>query len=406
MMLTWKIAWRNVFRQKRRTVLTVLMMFGGFTLSAISIGWADGTYNNIIDMFTRNQLGHIQIHGKGYLDKPTIYNQITDYQKVGAMLMGIDGVEAWAPRLYSAGLASLGDKSAGVKIIGIDPERESRATRFEKKIIKGRYLNEKPDHETVLGKGLARTLKADIGDTVVIVSQGADGSIANDLYRVVGISESGDVASDQMSFYLHLADAQDLLVIENGVHEIVVIARDLGEVKALTAEINADLANTNLIAEPWQEFAKSFYTAMRADKRGNWIMLFIIVMLVAIGVLNTVLMTVLERTREYGVLRAVGTRPAQVFRLVLYEVLSMAAIGVVIGCGVALLVNYLLSLHGVPMPEPMTWGGMVFDRFYTEINAHSFYIPALAVVLSALFVSIFPAIRAARVAPARALRTH
>jgi putative ABC transport system permease protein len=405
-MLTFKIAWRNIFRQKRRTVLTVLMMFGGFTLSAVSISWADGTYNNIIDMFTRNQLGHIQIHGKGYLDKPTIYNQITDYQQVGAELMKIKGIETWAPRLYSAGLASFGDKSAGVRIIGIDPDREETATRFDRKIIEGKPLDEKPEHEVVLGKGLARTLKAGIGDTVVIVSQGADGSIADDLYNVVGIAETGNTASDQTSFFLNLKDAQDLLVVPNGIHEMVVIVKKLSEARALATKINTTLNNPHLVAEPWQEFAHSFYVAMKADKRGNWIMLFIIVLLVAIGVLNTVLMTVLERTREYGVLRAIGTRPFEVFRLVIYEISSMAFIGIAIGCGVALLAMYLLSIHGISMPEPMTWGGMVFDKFYTEINAHSFYIPALAVIVSALLVSIFPAIRAARVAPARALRTH
>lgn len=405
-MLTWKIAWRNVFRQKRRTILTVLTMCGGFTLSAVSFGWADGTYNNIIDMFTRNELGHIQIHGTGYLDKPTLYNQIENYEQVGAEIGGIPGVETWAPRLYSAGLASVGDKSAGVRIIGIDPLRESEATRFERKVIEGRSLDSLPDHQALLGKGLARTLKAKIGDEVVIVSQGADGSIANDLYHVVGIIESGNTNSDQAAFYLHLKDAQDLLVIENAVHEIAVIVRSLNLVKSLTATINERLAETHLVAAPWQEFARSFYVAMQADKRGNWIMLFIIIMLVAIGVLNTVLMAVLERTREYGVLRAIGTRPLQVFRLVIYEVFSMAVISVIIGCGIGLLVNYLLSLHGVAMPEPFSYGGIVFDRFYTEINAHSFYVPAMAVIFAALIVSIFPALRAARVAPAKALRTH
>ncbi len=405
-MLTLRIAWRNIFRQKRRTTLTVLTMFGGFTLSAISIGWADGTYNRIIDMFTRNRLGHIQVHAKGYLDKPSLYKNIANYQEIVRKIEQIRGVEAWAPRLYSAGLASVGEKSAGVRIIGIDPEHESVATRFEKKIIEGRSFSQVPSHEVILGKGVAKTLRAAIGDEIVVVSQGADGSIANDLYAIVGILESGDAALDQSAFYLHLRDAQELLVLEGMIHEIAVIAYRLDQVTGLTKRIREALNDRQLDVAPWQEFARSFYVAMQADKQGAWIMLFIVILIVAIGVLNTVLMTVLERTREYGVLRALGTRPQQILRLVLWETALMASVGIVIGFGLSLLANYILSEHGIPMPQSFTYGGVEFTHYYAEVNAHSLYIPALAVALSAMMVSIFPAIKAARIAPARALRTH
>ncbi len=406
MMLTFRIAWRNIFRQKRRTTLTVLTMFGGFTLSAISIGWADGTYNRIIDMFTRNRLGHIQVHVKGYLDKPSLYKNIVGYEKIGQQIEQIKGVEAWAPRLYSAGLASVGEKSAGVRIIGIDPEHESVATRFEKKIVEGKSFSQVPSHEVVLGKGVAKTLRAATGDGIVVVSQGADGSIANDLYTIVGILESGDAALDQSAFYLHLRDAQELLVLEGAIHEIAVIAGRLDQVTGLTKRIRETLNDRQLDVAPWQEFARSFYVAMQADKQGAWIMLFIVILIVAIGVLNTVLMTVLERTREYGVLRAVGTRPQQILRLVLWETALMASIGIAIGFGLSLPINYLLSQHGIPMPQSFTYGGVEFTHYYAEVNAHSLYLPALAVALSAMIVSIFPATKAARIAPARALRMH
>lgn len=405
-MLIPRIAWRNIFRQRRRTILTVLTMCGGFTLSAISIGWMDGTYNRIIDMFTRNRLGHVQVHAQGYLDKPSLYKRILDYDQVGQLIGRIKGVEAWAPRLYSAGLASVGEKTAGVRIIGIDPQRESVTTRFEKKIVEGRSFSAIASHEAILGKGAAKTLKAETGDEIVIVSQGADGSIANDLYTVVGLLESGDAASDQTAFYLHLQDAQELLVLEDAVHEIAVVATDLGQVSRLTEEIRQALHNPQLAVAPWQEFARSFYVAMKADREGGWIMLFIVILIVAIGVLNTVLMTVLERTREYGVLRAVGTRPLQVFRLVVWEVAFMASIGIVIGFCLSLPVNYLLSQEGIPMPVTFTYGGIEFTHYYSEVNAHSLYLPAITVALAAMIVSIFPAIRAARIAPARALRTH
>jgi putative ABC transport system permease protein len=405
-MLALRIAWRNIFRQKRRTLLTVLTMFGGFVLSSLSIGWADGTYNRIIEIFTRNRLGHIQIHSQGYLDKPSLYKNIEDYRKVGQIVEKIEGVEDWSPRVYSAGLASVEEKSAGVQIIGIDPGRETKATRFDKKIAQGENFSPSPSHEAILGKNLAQTLQAKIGDTVVIVSQGADGSIANDLYKIVGIVESGDATLDRISLYLHLEDAQELLVLGEKVHEIVVIVHKLNQVKKLTQRIRQALDNPELEVSPWQEFARSFYVAMQADKQGSWIMLFIVILIVAIGVLNTVLMTVLERTREYGLMRAIGTQPLQVFKLVLYEVTLMATVGILIGIALSLPANYLMSRHGIPMPQDFTYGGMEFTHYYSEVNAHSLYIPGITVIFSAIVVSFFPALKAARVAPSRALRMH
>ena len=135
-----KIAFRNALRQRRRSVLTALTMFGGFVLAAISIGWSDGSYSYIIEMFTRNRLGHIQVHKKGYLDRPSLYKTIDGYRLAGSKIQGLKGVEAWAPRLYSAGLVSVKEKSATVQVIGIDPDLEQEATRFNKKITQGTYF--------------------------------------------------------------------------------------------------------------------------------------------------------------------------------------------------------------------------------------------------------------------------
>ncbi len=405
-MMIFKIAFRNIFRQKRRTVLTMLTMFGGFTLASIGIAWSDGTYSNIIDMFTRNQFGHIQIHDRGYLDRPSLYKVITDYGIVGEKTRSVLGVEAWAPRLYAAGLASVGEKSAGVQIIGLDPALETAATRFQKKITRGALFDEAASREAMIGDGLAKILNAAVGDEIVVVSQAADGSIANDIYAITGIIESGDPIRDQTAFYLALAQAQELLALENRVHEIAVIVDDLDHVAKVAGRIEHKLEDPKLSVAPWQVFARSFYEAMKADQQGGWITILVIILVVAVGVLNTVLMSVLERTREYGTLKALGTRPGQIFRLVLYEVNLMAAGSIVIGAVIALIANYLLSLHGISLPQPLHYGGMEFKKMYAEINVRSFVIPAVIVAVSASLVAIFPAVRASRTAPAKAMRMH
>ena len=400
------MAFRNVFRQRRRTVLTVLTMFGGFALSCFSIGWMDGSYNYIIDMFTRHQLGHIQIHKKGYLDRPTLYGTIDDYSDVASTVDGVPGVVRTSPRLYAAGLVSVGEKSSIARIIGVDPALENTATLFDRKIETGRAFSNDGSRETVIGKGLARRIDAKIGDNVVLLSQAADGSIANDAYTIAGTIDTGDPAGDLTAVYLRLTDAQELFVLEGRVHEIAVIADELDEVRKIATRVRHRLDDPDLAVDPWQVFARSFYNAMMADKAGGWVMLVVIILVVAVGVLNTVLMSVLERTREYGLLRAMGTRPGQIFLLVIIEVAIMAVISVAVGAVAGWALNHFLSIHGVPMPFEFSYGGMEFTHAFTEVNTRSFLIPMIVVILSALVVSIFPALRAARTIPAAAMRTH
>lgn len=404
MKMTVKMAFRNIFRQRRRTVLTMLAMIGGFALSSVSIGWSDGTYSYIIDMFTRNQMGHVQLHGGGYLDRPSLYTCIDNCDSVGTVLEHIAGIDCWAPRIYTAGLVSVGDKSAGARVIGIDPGLETAATHIDKKIAGGRLFENGEAGRAIVGAGLARTLGATMGDEIVLVSQAADGSIANDLYTITGFIESGDHMLDQMAFYLPLAAAQELLVLPDKVHEIAVIIDDLDDVRPMVERIRTAIDDPEIDVEPWQKFAASFYTAMKADQDGMWISLFIIILIVAVGVLNTVLMSVLERTREYGVLKALGSRPAQIFGLVMLEVTIMAAASIAIGACLSVIANYLLSIYGISIPQAITYGGIEFKTMYAEINTRSLVIPAVTVLVSALLVALFPAVRAARTEPARTMR--
>ncbi len=404
--MIFKIAFRNIFRQKRRTILTALAMIVGFTLSSLFLGLSDGAYGGIIEMFTRNRIGHIQVHREGYLDKPSLYETIDNATTIGEAIQNTTGVEAWTPRMYAAGLGSVGEKSTAVQIVGIDVTREIQATRFDKKVIEGGGLAETASHEAVIGKGLAKVLSAKIDSEIVIFSQGADGSIANDVYKIVGIAESGDDVTDRIACYLHIEDAQELFVLEGRIHEIVVIVSNINHVGKITDAIEARLNNSTLDVAPWQVVAKSFYRAMKADQQGDAIARWVIMLIVAIGVLNTVLMSVLERTREYGVLKAVGTKPTQIFWLVISEVIIIAIGSIAVGALLGVFGNYLLSIYGITYPEEMTYGGMKFTTLYAEVNVRCLMIPAITVMLSAMIVSLFPAIKAARIMPAHAMRTH
>jgi putative ABC transport system permease protein len=403
-----KMAFRNIFRQKRRSLLTALTMFGGFILTAVAIGFSDGTFNGIVNLFTRSRLGHIQLHAQGYLKRPSLNQTISHYREIGRIIEKTEGVEAWAPRVYSSGLASVGERSVAVRIIGLDPVLENKATNFAQRVSRGRDFSLAASREIILGAELAQSLGVSIGDEVVLVSQGADGSLSNDKYRVVGLIRTGDILSDQTTIYLNLEDARDLLVLDGKIHEMIVIARSLKKVTELTSVLHQRLAAYPIDIKPWQEFAPDFHRSMKANMKGHQVLLLALFIVVAIGVLNTALMAVLERRREFGVLKALGTRPRRIFSLILLEIQLLALMSVVLGVGFSLPINYYLSRHGLPITglisTPVTFGGMPFTNFTSEVNIQSFVIPAITVIVSVFLVAFFPALKASRTDPAQSMR--
>ncbi len=386
--------------------MTLAAMAGGFVLSSLSIGISDGTYLGLIEAFTRNRTGHVQIHGAGYLDKPTLYNTIDDPDRVGETIESLDVAAAWAPRVYSPVLAAAGNKTTGARIVGVLPGREARTTRLEYQVSAGRFLTGRSGPEVMLGHGLAEALGAATGGEVILIGQAADGTIANDVYRVVGIVGDDRDPYQRVALYMHLEEAQRFLELGRRVHEVAVVLADPSASKRIAGQLDGLLTGNPVEVSPWQVVEKAFYRAMQADLQGMWISLGIINLIVAIGVLNTVLMAIMERTREFGVLRALGTRPATVFVLILGETALLSVFGVLAGGALGAIFNTLLAKHGIVYPTPVEYGGYVFDRLVSMVSFRSVWIPAALTFGTAILVSLIPATRAARVAPARAMRTH
>jgi ABC-type lipoprotein release transport system permease subunit len=371
-MIIAKIAFRNIFRHKRRSVLTGLMMTGGCFLFAISLGMVDGSYDKLIDMFTRNKTGHVQIHRRGYLEKPSIYKTLEAADSIGIRVEPVANVQSWTPRVYTPALAFVGEKTTGVQVMGVHPEREGRTTRLAYRIDRGRFLSDKPLKEIIISDGLARILRVDLGGEVALIAQGVDGS--------------------------------EFLSMGERIHEIAVVLEDHAKTLKTVGYLRDTLKDPLLDVEPWQVVESQFYRAMQADIKGNWYSLMVFTIIVAIGVLNTVLMVILERTREFGVLRALGTRPFQIFQLIVIETASLAVLSIIPGVLIGILANWILSVKGITLSTPLEWGGFYFDTITAKITLRSVVIPAVVIFGTAVLVSILPAIRAARVIPVKALR--
>ncbi len=403
-MIIAKMALRNIFRQRRRSLLTGLMMVGGFTLCSVFLGISDGSYGNIIDLFTQDHTGHVQIHKKGYLDRPSLYKTIDDERYIDKKILKTPHVKSLAPRVYSPALAFVGKKTTGAEIVGIDPAREPNTSRIVQKVDSGRFFSQVPSNEVIIGGGLADILQIGLEDEIALIGQGADGSIANDIFKVIGIISKETSTYDRMKCYMSLKTAQDFLVLGGRVHEIAILLEDESLARETASKISEKLNDESLAVDPWQIVEKEFYRAMWADNMGNYITQGIIMLIVAIGVLNTVLMSILERTKEFGVMKALGTRPLTILKLIVLETAMLCIISIAMGALLSLSFNHYLSIHGIELSTPFDYGGIRWDTILSEVNSRTLYVPAIVTFLAALTVSVFPAIRAARIVPVKAMR--
>ncbi len=388
-------------------------MIIGFILLAISFAFGEGGYGHIIELFTHSHAGHIQIHAQGYLERPGLYKNFDYTQKLQAALNTIPDIRAQAPRVYCGALAFIDKKTTAIQLIGVDPLKEKILSTLADKVDKGKFLKttpfNSPHNQIIIGSGLARILHATIGNKIAMVSQGADGSIANDLFKVVGILKKEVDSTDRNNGYIHIYKAQEFLAMDNRVHEVAVILSSHKKSRKITAKIKEVLNKAQLTGfevHPWEAVESLFYRSMEADKKGNWVFLFIIGLIMALGVLNTVLMSILERTREFGVMRAVGTRPSHIFFQIVLETLLLSLMAVALGGLLTLPILWPLVTYGIPMGQPMTIGGIEIATFRAGFVPEAFIVPFLVIVITSTLVSVIPAIRAARIKPVDAMRTY
>ena len=398
-MLVWKIAFRNLYRQKSRSLLCGSSICGAFILFSISLGFSGGTYGTIIRMLTENHSGHVQIHRKGYLDNPSLHRNFKLDGELVNILREHEEVQSWSARIHSAALMFGEHKSGFGRITGIDPKQEEQVTGLSRKLESGRVFEESSDREIILGSRLRNLLKVEIGDEVVLLGQGADGSIANDLFTISGFLKADAELQEVNRAYLPLKTAQEFFSLGSRVHELALHLREDGYAREQAVEIQQKMPHEELEVHPWQVVEEAFYKAMAADMEGNWITQLVILFIVALLILITVLMNTLERQHEFGVLLALGTSPGFIFRSIVLEMTLLGCFSVLTGLLPAYALNWYFSQNGIVIEPAMEYGGMVFDQLLSDPTLSSLIIPAFAAVLTAFLVALYPAFKAARSVP-------
>lgn len=405
-MLTFRLAYRNILRQRRRSILTGLSIAISYLVCCLAISMSEGSYNNAIRFFTEDSTGHIQIHSGDYLHRPNIHKHFSPDEFL--QVMDDDRIAAASARVFAPGLAYAGDNHAPAQIVGIDVISEPQVSRIRDKVTAGQFLTSSWDVEApapaMIGVGIAEQLEISPGGELILISQGADGSIANDIFTVTGVVGTRN-SSDRFQVYLPLTAAQEFLTLNGRAHQIAIRLNRISHARTVASDLHRVFDEPSITISPWQEVQESFFRSMESDKRATEISLGIILFIVFIGVLNTVLMSVLERTREFGVLKAIGSRPGNVARLIVLETSMITFLGLIVGLVLTLPLIWWFATIGINMPEPIDVGGVKMQAMRGEFSWDVFIFPTVIVYAYALLISVFPAIKAARVSPIDAMRS-
>jgi ABC-type lipoprotein release transport system permease subunit len=404
------IAWRNLWRHKRRSLITATAMAVAVAMCMSLIAFTDGMYRKMEEIMVDQQLGHVQVHHPDYPGSRQLLDTVPNAAATLHTIVATEGAVGATGRLNGFALLGSDKTSTGAALQGVDPARELPLTHVDQRIVEGRYLAEAPAHEIVMGSGLADELELGVGDEVVAFTQASDGSLGNELYTVVGLSSTGNAAMDKGGAWLHLADLQELLVLPDQLHGIMVLADDPDDLDAFTATLRAELPE-DVAVQTWREASPQTAEMMGMQSFASLFMLGIVFAVASFGVLNTMMMSVFERTRELGVLKAIGLRPTQMISMVLWESAFLAllagSIGLVVGGVLDLIVVYVGFDMSAGNAEGFEMMGVRFDPIiYGDVTPFSVWAPISALVLVSIGASVWPAWRAARLQPVEAIRTE
>ncbi len=401
------LAFRNLWRNRRRTLLTLSAMVVSAALLMLALGVFSGMFRDMLASATEQYSGHLVLAQPEYHLRRDMFADLpADYANL-PILQSATEIKGKSPRLRSFGLLSHHESSQPVELLGIIPEREQQVTSLQHQLTAGHYPTAEEANAALIGQGLARKLKVTTGDELVFVTQAADGSIGNDLLVISGIFATGDSRHDNKLVLAPLAWLQQVLVMPERIHEVAMVVAE-----PMTAAQTADRLNPNLPENveilDWGDLLPEMREVIAAYDVSRMIIVTILYLATGLGILNTFFMSVMERTREFGILMAQGMRPWAIRGLVLLETLLLGSIALAVGllCGVVM--TLYMQQVGIDLSgyiTPVTYaGGTILPRLHAVFEAGNFLVPAGMLLLVSLFAGFLPANRAARLDPVAAVR--
>ena len=403
-----RLAWRNLRRNAARTGLTA----GGIGFSVLLVSFAmslqSGSYDIMIDSATRYFTGHAQISEKSYADQPRLDRTIENVQALQATLSAIDGLTVF-PRVQAFAVVSKGEKSLGGMVLGVDFEAEQQRLDIYDNVIEGTVPTQ--TDQALIGASMARNLGAVVGDELVVLGSGKQGAVAAAIFAVSGIVETGQDALDRTLVFAPFAGVAETLYLQDEAHMLLLMVDDLSQLGAIATQINP-LLPEQLTLQTWQQLMPLIEQSIEMDKAGGYLFFSMLLILVTFAVVNTFVMVLYERTREFGLFMALGMRPWQVIGQVQFEALLLSSLGVALGLGLSYpLIDYLTGV-GIPVHQiggeeaiqQMQMGTM--DRIYPRVTWSSMATAPLVMMIGTQLAALVSTLRVRGINPVTALRVE
>lgn len=410
-----RIGWRNLWRNRRRTLLTAGGIAFAVLLVVSSMCLQFGSYAAMEDTATSLLAGHMQIAAAHYVEDQRIEDTVPDATPLSARLTAHPDVVAVAPRLEAFVLASVGQRSFGAQVLGVDPEAERRVVRLHRRVVQGSYLASA--EQAVLGDALARNLGATVGDEVVLLGAARHGGVAAMVVTVSGLVSSGIDELDRSLLLVRIDAMRAAFDLGDDAHTLVLRTKDLGRVSAIAATLDALLPDlwpaaaaahpAPLLVRTWHEVMPELRQAIEIDRISGQLFYWIIMVLVAFSVVNSFIMTVFERTREFGMLLAIGMRPRRIMLMLQCEALCLWLVGAGAGLLLALGLNAWLAGYGVPLGdavEQLAEQMYMPSRIYPAFTPDALITAPLVMLAGAHLAALLPSLRIRRLRPVQALR--
>jgi len=403
-----KLAFRNLRRNLRRTLLTVAAIALGTALAMFSIGLGDGGHQQMIENGVRIGQGHLTVQREGFLESPSSSLYIHDPGPFMAAISRSPYVANAYPRIRGEGILATAAGAEGVVFQGIDPALPGEADIFRDSLTEGEFLTDENNAHLVIGAKLADRLKLTLGKKVVLTTQDAAGEITSTLVRVQGIYRTGSGTIDGSICLVPIGYLQNALGMEKGVTSIAIYLENPFKEKEALADIGPKLPPGPEHLYQWQTLQPDLRDYVVIDDAFGYMTYAIVLLIVAIGVLNTILMSVMERRREIGILTAVGMESEDVMKMILVETVFITLLGIFAGVLIGLGVNWYFSTYGLDLssmsPQEWSLAGTVIDPVLrSHLRPHRALGLCVAVFLLTVTMGIYPAWKASRILPVEAM---
>jgi ABC-type lipoprotein release transport system permease subunit len=401
------LSWRNVWRNKLRSSVIIAATTLGICAGVFSAAFYQGMADQRIEKAIKTELSHIQIHQPEFRSSNEIRDYISESDVLNQKISEISGVEGVSSRIVIFSMVSSAETGAGVKITGINPDKEKMTSNVHEKVKEGNYFGEQRKNQVLISQKLAEKLNVKLKSKVVITLLDVDNNITYGAFRVVGIFNTVNNAFDEANIFVRKEDLSRLINIPTDAsHEIAVLVQNNEEVNSIKSKIE-NLAG-NLEVMTWLELSPEMSYLNEAMDLFMYIFIIIILLALLFGIINTMLMVVLERVKEIGMLMAVGMNRMRIFFMILLETVFLSLTGGVIGVIAGTLISNYFETRPINLAAwADAYTDLGYDPFvYTSLNVDLLVNVTVMVLLTGILASIYPAYKALKQDPSEALRTE